>query len=72
MAEHSITARVPAHKAENTDLTIEVRSDKKLLGELIVHQGAIDWRPAYFKGGFRMKWEKFDDLMREKGSKLPG
>jgi hypothetical protein len=70
MPEHRVTAHVPSYAIENTDLEIEVRSDKLLLGVLLIRQGSIHWRPSYFPSGFRMKWERFDELMREHGRKL--
>jgi hypothetical protein len=67
MAEHRITTRVPSHEIANADLSVKVRSDDQLLGELLISRGSVDWRPRNRHRVFRLRWEQFDSLMQERG-----
>jgi hypothetical protein len=40
-----------------------VKSDGRLLGELLVSKGTIDWRPGRHHYTVRLTWEKFARLM---------
>ncbi len=63
MPKHEIEAGLPAHEIVNADVTIAVKSDGKLLGELLVSRGSVDWRPARHQYSVRLSWEKFARLM---------
>jgi len=69
---------VPTHKLEialppkvilNSDVVIDVHSDDAKLGELRISRGSIDWVPGKHQALFRMSWERFDEVMRESGSR---
>jgi DNA mismatch repair ATPase MutL len=63
MAKHDIEATLPAHAVINTDISIKVKSDGKLQGELLVSKGSLDWRPAKHQYSVSMRWETFARLM---------
>jgi hypothetical protein len=63
MPKHDIEAALPAHRILNTDVQIVVKSDGRLLGELRVSKGTIDWRPGRHQYTVRLSWEKFARLM---------
>ena len=67
MPKHEIITRVPKHAITNEAVTIAVRSDDELLGELLIAQGSIRWRPAGYLHTFGMRWERFDEFMQESG-----
>ncbi|MBK6731399.1 MAG: hypothetical protein IPG60_10735 [Bacteroidetes bacterium] len=71
MPEHEIIANLPQVKIQNKDAEIEVKSDSKLLGTLLISRGSLAWRPSGFDTDkpFEMSWEKFDELMRKEGSR---
>ena len=41
------------------------------LGELGVSKGSIDWLPGNGRTRYRMRWEKFDELMKADGRGTP-
>src|SRR5262245_3498191 len=75
VAKHQIDLKVPQEIwIENTDLEVRVKSDGRLLGRLHISRGTIDWIPSGSQSRYRLRWERFADLMAEYASKraLPG
>ena len=71
MAKHDITIDIPRAQVQNRDAAIVVRSDGKKLGELRISRGSVDWLPHNHWTAFRLSWERFDELIRTHGRKLP-
>ena len=46
-----------------------VQDDCLKIGELQVSQGSVVWFPKFGKLGYKVNWERFDDIMQEKGRK---
>jgi hypothetical protein len=67
MAKHDVTIDLPTRFVLHSDVTFAVWSDEAKLGELQVSKGSIDWLPGNGRTRYRMRWEKFNDLMREEG-----
>ena len=67
MATHNVTIDLPTRFVLHSDVTFAVWSDEAKLGELQVSKGSIDWLPGNGRTLYRMRWEKFNDLMREEG-----
>lgn len=51
------------------DARFRVRDDDGVIGELQVSKGSVVWFTKAAKKGYRLRWEKFDRLMCEKGTK---
>ena len=71
MATHDVTIDLPTRFVLHSDVTFAVWSDEAKLGELQVSKGSIDWLPGNGRTRYRMRWEKFNDLMKEQGRKTP-
>ena len=71
MATHDVTIDLPTRFVLHSDVTFAVWSDEAKLGELQVSKGSIDWLPGNGRTRYRMRWEKFNELMREEGSATP-
>jgi hypothetical protein len=72
VAQHDIEVRVPREiTVVNADLEIKVYSDQRLLGEVHVSRGTIDWLPSRGKSRYRLGWESFADVMHENGRRRP-
>jgi len=71
MAVHRVELALPATDIQNADATVTVWSDDELLGELRISRGTIDWRPGHHQAVFSMDWERFDEVMRTQGRRLP-
>ncbi len=68
MPKHEIDVKVPQEIwVGNTDLEIAVKADRKLLGRLHISRGTIDWIPAKERSRYRLRWERFAELMVENG-----
>lgn len=67
MAEHSIEIDLPPNVVLNRDVVFKVKSGNRKLGELRLSRGTIDWVPGNHQTAFRLKWERFDELMRDYG-----
>ncbi len=71
MATHDVTIDLPTRFVLRQDVTFVVWSDDVKLGELQVSKGSIDWLPGNGRGRYRMRWEKFNELMKEGGRRMP-
>ena len=69
MPVHRIEVEMPPKLVLNKDVRIVVSSGDTRLGELAISKGSIDWRPAKHPSSYRLTWERFDDVMRERGRK---
>jgi hypothetical protein len=68
MPQHEIEMSLPAQTVNNTDVEVSVWSDGNKLGSLKISKGTIDWMPSpNSKTHFKMSWERFDEVMKEKG-----
>ena len=70
MPAHDIDVTIPAQTVLNKDMEISVRADGRLFGRVRVSRGSIDWLPANSPVSRRMSWEKFAEVMDEKGRKI--
>jgi len=70
MATHDVTIDLPTRLVLRSDVTFVVWSNEEKLGELQVSKGSIDWLPAKGRYRFRMRWEKFNELMKD-GRRIP-
>jgi hypothetical protein len=67
MAKHEIITHLPLHAMSNEDFTIEVRSNDKPLGDLIIGQGSVRWHPSGSPYAYKIGWERFGRMMKDKG-----
>ena len=68
MARHDIEVEIPPKVVLNSDVRFVVRSDGEKLGELLVSRGSLAWVPGHSASAIHLRWERFDDLMREQRS----
>jgi hypothetical protein len=71
MATHDVTIDLPTRFVLHSDVTFVVWSDDAKLGELQVSKGSIDWLPGNGRTRYRMRWEKFNELMKTEGRATP-
>ena len=71
MATHDVTVDLPTRFVLHSDVTFVVWSDDAKLGELQVSKGSIDWLPGNGRTRYRMRWEKFNELMKTEGRAMP-
>jgi len=65
MPRHDIEIAIPPKIVLNSDVRFVVRSDGEKLGELLVSRGSIAWLPGHSPNAIHMKWERFDEMLRE-------
>jgi len=65
MPKHDIEIAIPPKMVINSDVRFVVRSDGEKLGELLVSRGTIAWVPGHSPNPIHIRWEQFDELMRE-------
>jgi hypothetical protein len=64
MAHHDIDVRIPSEIwVGNTDLEVAVYGDGRLVGQLHISRGTIDWVPSKGRSRYRLRWERFDEVM---------
>lgn len=67
MPRHDVRFTIPERRLGNADIEFAVYTDDERLGLLKVSKGAIVWRHANKKRGFRMDWTTFDRMMQSEG-----
>ena len=65
MPQHEIDVEIPPKVVLNSDVRFVVRSDGEKLGELLVSRGSIAWVPGHSPNPIHLRWERFDEIMRE-------
>jgi hypothetical protein len=69
MPKHRTTTRVPSLDISDTDLVVKVRANNKPYGELTIRKGSVSWHKYRAHYEFRKRWEGFNDIMHDRGSK---
>jgi hypothetical protein len=64
---HKVTFSVPERTLGREDVEFVVEKDGVRFGTLLVSKGAVEWRPTNKVYRRRMRWDRFDALMRESG-----
>lgn len=69
MPAHDIDVTIPAQTVKNKDMDMEVvvRADGHVFGRVRISKGSIDWVPANSDHPRRMSWERFAEVMDERG-----
>ena len=65
MAKHDVRFQVPWRGLGKEDVVFQVVENEELLGTLKVSKGAVVWWPGKAKLGYKMTWERFDQVMRQ-------
>lgn len=71
MPTHEVHIDLPTGIVLRSDVKFEIWSDEDKLGELLVSKGTIDWIPGKAHTRYQMEWEKFDEVMVERGTSGP-
>jgi hypothetical protein len=64
---HKVTFSVPERTLGREDVEFVVEKDGVRFGTLLVSKGAVEWRPTNKVYRRRMRWDRFDALMRQSG-----
>ena len=65
---HEVRVRIDTAVVANKDLEIIVRSSEGKVGTLLISRGNIEWLPKGFSvNKRRLTWQKFSDVMKERG-----
>lgn len=71
MAQHRVTFTLPNLELGKADIRFQVKRSALVLGTLLLSKGALVWRskwqPSRGRGGKRLSWKDFDQLMLEHG-----
>ncbi|MFV3381980.1 hypothetical protein [Pseudomonas sp. NY15354] len=69
---HEVNLTLHTKLVQRKDVEVEVRKDGDLLGDLLISQGTVDWRPKNAQRKYKMSWTKFSELMVEHGKREEG
>ncbi|MBN1692376.1 MAG: hypothetical protein JW845_02350 [Dehalococcoidales bacterium] len=70
MARHIVQIReVPSLKLGKSDMVFDITYAKKRVGSLCVSRGHLVWRPANYRKGYWLNWQKFGDVCKKYGKK---
>jgi len=70
MAKHEVNLTLHTKLVQRKDVEIEIRKDDAKLGELLISQGSIDWKPRGAQHKLKLSWTQFAELMAEKGKRV--
>ena len=69
MAAHEVDITLPKRELGRADAIFDVKADGVTLGALHVSRGAVVWFPSGTTYGYKISWEKFNELMQQQGSR---
>jgi hypothetical protein len=69
MAVHEVDMSLPTRELGRADAVFDVKANGAVLGALHISRGAVVWFPTGTTYGYKLGWEKFDEVMQEKGSR---
>lgn len=64
MAKHNVYVDLPWRELGKTDLKIRIYENDELLGTITISKGAIEWYPKNAKKPYKMRWSRFDRIIR--------
>lgn len=70
--KHDVTFSIPQRELGNADIEFKVKKDGQQFGTLKVSKGSIVWVPNNASYGYKIKWDKFDELMKGNGKHESG
>lgn len=65
MAEHEVRFTVPWRVLGKENVEFQVMQEGVRLGTLKISKGAVVWYPGNAKLGYKVGWERFDQLLRQ-------
>lgn len=68
---HKVRFQPPTRELGNEDVVFVVDSDGKRIGTLKVSKGGVVWIPRRSTKQHRVRWERFDDIMRDEVAPRP-
>jgi hypothetical protein len=66
MPEHTLQISLRDLEVGPVDVRFVVGADEARFGKLLVSQGGIDWYPRDAKQPFKLTWEEFDKVLKER------
>ena len=64
MARHKVTVNIPPRELNRADAVFTVKRDGRKYGTLHVSNGSLVWFPPYTSYGWKMGWQKFDEVFK--------
>ena len=68
MPRHEVTLTADGLSINRTPLEIRVLSDGRVLGQLLLSRGGIQWKPPRARHGRNVTWERLAELMDQETS----
>ncbi len=62
---HNVSFSVPSRPLGKSDVEFIVKNNETTLGTLKISNGSIVWFPTGTTYGHRMRWAKFDQMMKD-------
>jgi hypothetical protein len=67
---HKVIFHLPKRELGREDIEFVIERDGRRFGTLLVSKGAIEWRPTNKVYRRKLKWDRFDQLMRDTGRRV--
>ncbi len=69
MAKHNVYFELPNHEIGKVDAHFFVYQDGEKLGQITISKGNLQYYPRSSKKPITISWSKFDQMMRDFGSR---
>ncbi len=64
---YKVRFTLPERELGNADVSFWASEDGRLVGELLISKGAVEWRPRDSQHSYKLNWTRFDQVAREAG-----
>lgn len=62
--KHDVKFSVPERELGKADIEFKIRKSGQKFGTLKISKGSIVWIPKDMTYGYKMGWDKFDEIMQ--------
>jgi len=70
MAKHTVSVTLPPRELNRADAEFTVKRDGAKFGTLTVSNGSLVWFPPYTSYGYKMRWDKFHEIMEQHATRV--
>jgi hypothetical protein len=70
MAKYVVTLSLPVRVLNRADVVFDVVQEGTKFGTFTVSNGSMVWFPRGTRYGYKLGWEKFDELMKSDATRV--
>jgi len=66
---HNVKFNIPERELGRADVEFDISDDVSKIGRLKVSKGGVEWVRKDHSLGYKLNWNLFDEVMRQRGTR---